>query len=732
MTAYMPPGDSLLRARNCIEYISDVLAEAKRTIENCTIILAGDFNQWPIEEAQAEHPDIREVEHGPTQRGRKIDRAFVNFFRSIEISQTLRPLETNEGTASDHKIVYVQAKFDSERPERVSYTYRRYTEEGARAFEEIMATQRWDQVYRAVDSDSKAGELDAILTRAMDRCFPFKTTTKRKTDPPWINHAILTQIRKRRKVYLREGRSQLWKRMKKKTAKLTKKRAKNYIKSQKRALLASDASRVFYKNVRSYQSKEKPPSFDVRALFPDKDDQTVSEELADHFNGISLEFDGISQADIPTSTSSALKILSKAEVESKLKKMKKPKSMVDGDIMPSVVNSVAAYLAMPLTDIYNCITVSAKWPRKWKVEYVTPIPKKTHPETVNDLRNISCTQLISKAYESFVLEWLGAQVGLRLNQYRGTKGSGMEHYLVELWQRTLENLDDPRAASVFMSIDYSKAFNRLDFKHCLLALKAKGACTELLALVASFLTERQMVVKVGNSRSAPRSVLGGVPQGSILGVFLFNVAIDCYETVSPDIEKIGTNLDQSQLGEAREMADSDVPVPPEPTECTYLHLPPFARELLQVLKYVDDNVINEKANFETIPTEVHGFRTKHLVRTQNLFRRIVAEAVARGMKVNSLKTGLMIISDSASYNPAGYIFDLEGNKITNSNSMKILGFHFSSDPDMAAQVRSIQSKFRARLWILRHLKHRGFSRCKSTRQLSCRCTTTAAMFITRH
>ena len=41
--------------------------------------------------------------------------------------------------------------------------------------------------------------------------------------------------------------------------------------------------------------------------------------------------------------------------------------------------------------------------------------------------------------------------------------------------------------------------------------------------------------------------------------------------------------------------------------------------------------------------------------------------------------------------------------------MKVLGFHFSSDPNMAAQVEAIKKKFRARLQILRHLRHRGFS-----------------------
>ena len=40
--------------------------------------------------------------------------------------------------------------------------------------------------------------------------------------------------------------------------------------------------------------------------------------------------------------------------------------------------------------------------------------------------------------------------------------------------------------------------------------------------------------------------------------------------------------------------------------------------------------------------------------------------------------------------------------------MKILGFHFSADPKMAEQVRSIRRKFMARILSLRHLGHRGF------------------------
>ena len=177
------------------------------------------------------------------------------------------------------------------------------------------------------------------------------------------------------------------------------------------------------------------------------------------------------------------------------------------------------------------------------------------------------------------------------------KGSGSEHCLVTLWQRILENIEDPRAGNLLTSIDYAKAFNRVDFTHCLRSLKAKGVCTEILRIVASFLTNRKMTIKIGNSFSSLSTVMGGVPQGSLLGVMLFHLSIDNFEAYSPDVVGYGpANLDHSiQL-------PPEAYVAPEPTVLDYMHLSPWESELLEVLKYVDDNVILEKCNFDTVLT----------------------------------------------------------------------------------------------------------------------------------
>ena len=110
LTCYAAPNIGLLKARGMTQLISDLVAEAKRVYEDCLIIVAGYFNQWPVEEFLEEHPDMGEVDHGPTREDRCIDRTFVNFSRSIVESGTTDPLETDDGSRkSNHKIAYLEA-----------------------------------------------------------------------------------------------------------------------------------------------------------------------------------------------------------------------------------------------------------------------------------------------------------------------------------------------------------------------------------------------------------------------------------------------------------------------------------------------------------------------------------------------------------------------------------------------------------------------------------------------
>ena len=153
-------------------------------------------------------------------------------------------------------------------------------------------------------------------------------------------------------------------------------------------------NRAYFKNVKSYKSAERPKPYDVRLLFPGKSDLEVANELAAYFNEVSQEFEPLSPDEIPVAREKALPVLATHEVAARIKFFKKPKSMVRGDIFPSLMTKYADFLAIPLTSIYNEITFSKVWPVCWKLEFVMVIPKTTNPADLSGLRNNSCTCLL--------------------------------------------------------------------------------------------------------------------------------------------------------------------------------------------------------------------------------------------------------------------------------------------------------------------------------------------------
>ena len=182
----------------------------------------------------------------------------------------------------------------------------------------------------------------------------------------------------------------------------------------------------------------------------------------------------------------------------RLKKIRKPNSTVKGDIPPGLIcPKVADLLAIPLALIYAQVYSSLEWPRLWKTEIVSIIPKTSAPTERSQLRNLSCTPLFSKLLETFVLEQLKSETSLSTDQYGGLKGIGADHFLIGTWQSILEALDDQRAAASVLSIDFEKAFNRMSHSACIEALTKMGASNSVLGLIFAFLSGRTMSVKVG-------------------------------------------------------------------------------------------------------------------------------------------------------------------------------------------------------------------------------------------
>ena len=155
IACYAPPNLTPTRADELLEFLSDVIAEGKRRFPDCTLVLAGDFNKWHAEHVLQDHPDLTEIAHSPTRQDRAIDRSFVNFGRAITACGKLEPLKTEDGRKSDHRIAWAFASIKKEVGKTTSYSFREYTEAGARAFLSELLVQNWYPVYQAASPTLK-------------------------------------------------------------------------------------------------------------------------------------------------------------------------------------------------------------------------------------------------------------------------------------------------------------------------------------------------------------------------------------------------------------------------------------------------------------------------------------------------------------------------------------------------------------------------------------------------
>ena len=155
------------------------------------------------------------------------------------------------------------------------------------------------------------------------------------------------------------------------------------------------------------------------------------------------------------------------EVFNKMKKAKKPNSVIPGDIPKQVIQLFSPELAEPVSIIYNKISSSFQYPRQWVKESQLAIPKVFPPSSEDDLRPISRTFFFSKVYESFIAEWLLPVILPYMDpgQY-GMKGSSIVHYLIRFLHFIHSSLDlrQPHAVLAVL-IDLNKAFNRVSHLH---------------------------------------------------------------------------------------------------------------------------------------------------------------------------------------------------------------------------------------------------------------------------
>ena len=431
-------------------------------------------------------------------------------------------------------------------------------------------------------------------------------------------------------------------------------------------------------------------------------DEEAAEQIAQHFAAVSQEYPPLDVSCLPSRVQTKLQseesppIVSDYEAYRKIRAAKKPRSGVPNDLPRLITQEFAPELATPVSKIINQISRTGEWPKQWKLEHIVPIGKVPMPESEDDLRPISLTAFFSKVTEHFVVMWLMGFIKDKIDfrQYGGLKGNSITHYLIEFINFILSCQDSPdQTAILACMVDFSKAFNRQDHNLLVTKLSDMGVPGWLLKIVIAFLSDRMMQVKYKGKVSGVKSLPGGGPQGTLLGLLLFIVLIN----------DVGFKGQENNAGDI----------------ITSKRNMKAANEIH--LKYVDDLTLAEAIdlpkNLVSVPNDerpqpdMFHARTGHALplknsKVHNQLIKTLEYAKNNGMKINYKKTKVMTFNPCTSIDFMPELC-LDNNDLEVVDEVRLLGLIIRSDLKWVSNTENMVSKANKKLWILRRLKYLG-------------------------
>ena len=189
---------------------------------------------------------------------------------------------------------------------------------------------------------------------------------------------------------------------------------------------------------------------------------------------------------------------------------------------------IAEEIAEPVNFLINLSIKTSTFPNQWKIGRLIPIFKGKGKDkfSPDSYRPVSLLPALSKVAEKTIQEQLNKHMETEHLWNRDHHAYKRNHStataLSQLTDIIYEAAEEKQIA-VAMSLDESAAFDMISHNMILEKLKLYKCHSTTIAWFQSYLTFRSQYVAIGGHKSNLTPVLGGVPQGSIIGPTLFNV-----------------------------------------------------------------------------------------------------------------------------------------------------------------------------------------------------------------
>ena len=511
-------------------------------------IISGDFNKVDIQDVLHSNGALNQVCSVPTRKASTLELVITCMATMFHPPTTLDPINqdnNSKGKPSDHNVIIVAPKTDLNfklKRRKKKIEVRPQPKSKVSDFIREMGSLEWKEIFEIENAHEKAQNFHKIMTQTLDKHIKVKTVNMTSLDKPWFNPALKLKYNEMQKEYFSNRKSDKWKRLRK-AFRASKKKASREFYSKFVTTMKTIQPSLYHKTVKQIAGfDQKHQDKLVIECLQDLQPQEQVQKVAESFAKVSQEYCPIDltklPAYLPAEQPPQLHVY---DVYTKIQNQKRTKSTLPIDLPENLRREAAEFLAEPLTDIFNTCLREGVYPRIWKHEWCTPVPKKKSiPKGLKDVRKIACTSDYSKMFEHFLLKFVQQDISDKLSkrQYGGRKGVGTEHLIVSMLDRIMKLLDDPEKMAVILSsYDWSGAFDRIDPTKFAVKMINLGIRSSIAKVIIDFLNERKMEVKMNNHTSTHFDLVGGGPQGSLIGQLIYIISSDDAAEDIPDEDK---------------------------------------------------------------------------------------------------------------------------------------------------------------------------------------------------
>ena len=309
----------------------------------------------------------------------------------------------------------------------------------------------------------------------------------------------------------------------------------------------------------------------------------------------------------------------------------------------------ATQLTPIIAHLFNLTLATSVIPSSWKHCIVTPLPKVNPPQSLNDLRPISVTPILSRIFERLFVKlhfFPSIPTNFISDQFAFRPTGSTTACLASIFHHSTRLLADNSFVRCLL-VDFSKAFDTVPHSILLDKLETYGCPRHVISWLASYLTDRTQSLSTPAGQSTPLPITRSIIQGSGIGPTSFVAYI-------ADLHPLGPSNIYS--------------------------------------KYADDLTILNPANSSVSISEE--------------FDHIQHWASSNQLNINIAKTKEIVFHRSSARH---YVIPPPITSIEQVDCIKLLGVYFNDNLSFCPHVNHLLTALNQRFYLLGQLRRRGLA-----------------------